>query len=81
MIPSLWELAGDRRLIMVLPGGGRGRRRHSVFRTDPWGRLFHSLDSTLTLARVGPAGRPADATLEGPVITAGAERDLSAPPA
>ncbi len=65
MNTSLWDLAGDRRLIMVLPGSmvmqvahpvvGAGVGAHSVFRTDPWGRLFHSLDSTLTLARGGPA--------------------------
>jgi uncharacterized protein (DUF2236 family) len=62
---SLWDLAGDRRLVMVLPGSmvmqaahpvvGAGVGAHSVFRTDPWGRLFHSLGSTLTLARGGPA--------------------------
>jgi len=28
---------------------------HSVFRTDPWGRLLHSLDSTLTLVYGGDA--------------------------
>ncbi len=65
----LWELAGDRRLIMVLPGSmvmqvahpvvGAGVGAHSVFRTDPWGRLFHSLDSTLTLTR-GGAGAAAE---------------------
>ena len=49
----LAELATDRRLIMVLPGSmvmqvahpvvGAGVGEHSVFRTDPWGRLAHSL--------------------------------------
>lgn len=61
----LWELVGDWRLIMVMPGSmvmqvahpmvGAGVGEHSVFRTDPWGRLLHSLDSTLTLIYGGEA--------------------------
>ncbi|MGQ0573341.1 MAG: oxygenase MpaB family protein [Pseudonocardia sp.] len=65
----LWELVGDWRLIMVMPGSmvmqvahpvvGAGVGEHSVFRTDPWGRLLHSLDSTLTLI-YGGAGALAE---------------------
>lgn len=61
----LWDLVGDWRLIMVMPGSmvmqvahpmvGAGVGEHSVFRTDPWGRLLHSLDSTLTLVYGGSA--------------------------
>lgn len=61
----LAELATDRRLVMVLPGSmvmqvahpvvGAGVGAHSVFRTDPWGRLAHSMASTMTLVRGGPA--------------------------
>ena len=61
----LWELVGDWRLMMVMPGSmvmqvahpmvGAGVGEHSVFRTDPWGRLLHSLESTLTLVYGGHA--------------------------
>lgn len=63
--PLLPRLAADRRLMMVLPGSmvmqvahpvvGAGVGEHSVFRTDPWGRLAHSVASTLTLMNGGPA--------------------------
>jgi uncharacterized protein (DUF2236 family) len=69
----LAELATDRRLIMVLPGSmvmqvahpvvGAGVGEHSVFRTDPWGRLAHSLESTMTLVRGGPAAAAEGARL------------------
>jgi uncharacterized protein (DUF2236 family) len=69
----LAELATDRRLVMVLPGSvvmqvahpvvGAGVGEHSVFRTDPWGRLSHSLASTLTLLRGGPAAAAEGARL------------------
>jgi uncharacterized protein (DUF2236 family) len=36
------------------PVVGAGVGEHSVFRTDPWGRLSHSLASTMTLVRGGP---------------------------
>ena len=61
----LWELVGDWRLMMVMPGSmvmqvahpmvGAGVGEHSVFRTDPWGRLLHSWRSTLTLVYGGEA--------------------------
>ncbi|MGX1546301.1 oxygenase MpaB family protein [Streptomyces adustus] len=51
----LWDIAGDRRLLFSLPAGfvlqvahpavGAGVDEHSVFRTDPWGRLDRSLES------------------------------------
>jgi uncharacterized protein (DUF2236 family) len=69
----LAELATDRRLVMVLPGSmvmqvahpvvGAGVGAHSVFRTDPWGRLAHSLESTMTLVRGGPAAAAEGARL------------------
>lgn len=69
----LAELAADRRLVMVLPGSvvmqvahpvvGAGVGEHSVFRTDPWGRLSHSLASTMTLLRGGPAAAAEGARL------------------
>jgi uncharacterized protein (DUF2236 family) len=59
----LWELVGDRWLRLVLPGPmvvqvahpmvGAGVGEHSVFRTDPWGRLLHSMASTLALVYGG----------------------------
>ncbi|MFD7875609.1 oxygenase MpaB family protein [Streptomyces sp. NPDC059766] len=51
----LWDIAGDRRLLLSLPAGfvlqvahpavGAGVDAYSVFRTDPWGRLDRSLES------------------------------------
>lgn len=71
----LWDLVGDWRLIMVMPGSmvmqvahpvvGAGVGEHSVFRTDPWGRLLHSLDSTLTLIYGGDAALAEGQRLQG----------------
>lgn len=53
----LWSVAGDIRFVLMLPAAltlqvarpavGAGVDEHSVFRTDPWGRLERSLESVL----------------------------------
>ncbi|GAA3004220.1 oxygenase MpaB family protein [Streptosporangium longisporum] len=60
----LWEGMGDRRLMFLLGGGlvmqvmhpaiGAAVGEHSVYRTDPWGRLTRSLTSLQTWVYGGP---------------------------
>jgi uncharacterized protein (DUF2236 family) len=60
----LWRYAGDARLLGVAgypillqvahPTVGAGVAEHSGFKTDPWGRLFRTLDYSYALTYGGP---------------------------
>ena len=60
----VWEHVGDARLLGVAgypillqvahPTVGAGVAEHSVFKTDPWGRLFRTLDYSYALTYGGP---------------------------
>lgn len=60
----VWEIAGDARVMgaagyaLLLqvshPTVGAGVGEHSQFRSDPWGRLFRTLDYTCTMVWGGP---------------------------
>jgi uncharacterized protein (DUF2236 family) len=59
-----WRYAGDARVLIAAgyalllqvahPTVGAGVSEHSQFRTDPWGRLFRTLDYTCTMVYGGP---------------------------
>lgn len=62
----LWDVAGDIRVLLTLPGAltmqvahpavGAGVDQHSVFRTDPWGRGVRSVNSVLLWVYGGEEG-------------------------
>jgi len=60
----VWRFAGDARLVTTAgyalllqvshPTVGAGVTEHSDFKTDPWGRLFRTLDYTYSITFGGP---------------------------